>query len=79
MTATDTLYPTHLAMRDEHALGIPISMVVCRECTNVFACVTLDPQNAPSQCCYCGEPMRFNDGTDGGFVKLGQPAGGTLP
>lgn len=67
---TDTLYPTHLAHRGEGTLPVPISMIVCPACENVFGVVALWPQNAPSVCCYCSHPLVFKDGTAGYSVNL---------
>jgi hypothetical protein len=60
---TDTLYPTHLAHRGEGTLPVPISMLKCPDCENLFAVVCLWPQNAPSACCYCKAEMKFPEGS----------------
>jgi hypothetical protein len=76
ITATDTLYPTDLAYRGGQGTPIPITMILCPACDNLFAVVSLWPQNAPAQCCYCGEPMRFNSSAAG--VMSGNPTTGGL-
>jgi hypothetical protein len=49
----DTIYPTHLASTGRSPIPLPISMVKCDDCTNVFFVLCLTPGNAPSCCPYC--------------------------